>query len=421
MHTQDIYSLAQDETQINSWELMLLTAAKKISLSEPQYTEIEKRYARLEEILNKSQDPCLSNAHIFIQGSISTKTAIKPAPEAKDDMATIDADALILLPNASNYGSAYTLQAVESLFEKENLTKQKIKQLRRGIRVRYADESPGFHIDITPAIKDPNNIEADGYGHLLVPDREDGWKASAPRSYASWLEDASKNKINLIFKSTYSFDGMESLNEARQDPLPEYKDYSISNPLAATVKLLKRHRDLWAIRTSNESNRPISAIISTLASQAYIDIATKSQSRPLRPLEAMISIISSMRNYIIREHDFYYVKNPCHQNENFAEKWNRYDGESYVNSFMQWHAAILTDIVLGLTDWGNQEEFESQFNLKFGVPKNIVHEIVREKIKGNWTLPGRSKGVNSNVLLTSSLGLISTEANSNTKVVGRLG
>lgn len=32
-------------------------------------------------------------------------------------------------------------------------------------------------------------------------------------------------------------------------PLPEYEEYQTEDPLRASIKLLKRHRDEWAIRT----------------------------------------------------------------------------------------------------------------------------------------------------------------------------
>ncbi|MBN4742905.1 nucleotidyltransferase, partial [Escherichia coli] len=104
--------------------------------------------------------------------------------------------------------------------------------------------------------------------------------------YSNWLQVASKQTISLehlaVAKSQRAFDA------ATQDPLPQYEDYLDQDPLRATIKLLKRHRDEWAIRTKNADHRPISAVITTLATHAYLVVAKESQTAPLKPLDAIL-------------------------------------------------------------------------------------------------------------------------------------
>ncbi|MBJ9140195.1 MULTISPECIES: nucleotidyltransferase domain-containing protein [Citrobacter] len=414
---------AQDESQISSWERMLAEAARKISLTESQYSMIESRYAQLQNILDAATDPCLSGAHIFIQGSVGLKTTIKPVADAIGDMATIDADAIVLLENAQHYGPEQTLDAMMKLFKQESRVQAEPQELRRGIRIVYADENPGFHIDITPAIKAEKNALSDGYGILFVPDREAGWKVSAPRSYSQWLSEASKAHIHLLTESRAMDEAINlEVSKSRIDPLPVYGEYAGINPLLATIKLLKRHRDEWAIRTKNVSTRPISAVITTLATRAYLSIASRSVQQPLRPIEVMFSIVAEMNQHILYEHGEYLVRNPCASEENFAEKWNRADGEgeSYKGAFYLWHAEALTDIALGLTNWGSQDAFVQEVRKKFGLPASLVEDITKE-FNRSWTLPGRVAGETLNKLAASSFGFATGAAIADPNTVGRLG
>ena len=239
----NLVAQAQHPTQIDSWEVVLINIVQKISLTPAQYDLITDRYSNLQAILNVAEDEILKDAHIFVQGSIGLKTTIKPAPEAEGDMVNVDADAIVLLPNAQNVDSKEVLDALTRRFEEGTRTSTPIKPLRRGIRIVYADENPGFHIDVTPARNARGNGQSAGYGNLEVPDRETGWKCSTPRDYSLWLENLAKLEIQIIRKMA---DNKVLMDSATQDPLPLYEDYTEHNPLRATIKLLKRHRDQWA-------------------------------------------------------------------------------------------------------------------------------------------------------------------------------
>lgn len=389
-------TVEHDPAQLDSWEILLLRAANEISLSESQYQLICDRYKVLQDILEGATEPELQDAHIFVQGSIRLKTTLKPAPSAADDLATIDADAVVWLPNAPSTDSNEILSVIEERFKEGVKVKTPIKQLRRGIRVVYADESPGFHIDVTPARCAPGNGSEKGEGNLQVPDRTTGWKASSPIPYAQWLEQTAAQDIRLS--------GAEELlkqrvflSEASQDPMPDYNEYIDGNPLRAAVKLLKRHRDEWAIRTNNESVRPISAVITTLAGQAYGEVAMESQHRSYRPVQAIMEIVARMPKHIKQQGDDYFVRNPEDSGENFAEKWNRpgEEGEAYRQAFEKWHSAALQDIRMGLQDFESTVAFAEAMNTSFGLKKRVVENTVRD-LPGHWNLPGRASGVTGN-------------------------
>ncbi|WP_349929292.1 nucleotidyltransferase [Acinetobacter sp. A1-4-2] len=419
----NLLTQAQHPTQIDSWEVVLMNIVQKISLTHAQYDLITDRYSNLQAILNVADDEILKDAHIFVQGSIGLKTTIKPSPEAEGDMANVDADAIVLLPNAQNVDSKEVLDVLTRRFEEGTRTSTPIKPLRRGIRIVYADENPGFHIDVTPARNAQGNDQSAGYGNLEVPDRETGWKCSTPRDYSLWLENLAKLEIQIIRKMAGDKVLMDS---ATQDPLPLYEDYAEHNPLRATIKLLKRHRDQWALNAENPEYRPISAVITTLAAKAYEKVYKQSQAQALRPIEAIVKIIAYMPQFITQVDEGFAVLNPKDSGENFAEKWNRPngEGESYREAFFAWHSQALESVLIGLNDLGNSASFENKLIESFGVQRAFIQEQIINVPDKSWTLPGRSSQITLNALALNALtGSSSSTASIHTsnEPVGRLG
>ncbi|MFA4526180.1 nucleotidyltransferase [Xanthomonas perforans] len=315
--------LSDYDSKRGSWEYFLLRAAREISLSERQYDKINARYEVLEGILNAATSPLLHSAHIFVQGSIGLRTTIKPVNGAPADLGTVDADAIVWLPNAGGASAQSVLDEIQKRIEDGTRVDAKVEKLRRGVRIIYADETPGFHIDITPARAIHGNQETHGKGKLEVPDRElQAWKASSPIPYLGWLEQASEKQISLESTQVLATRAI-AMDEATQAPLPDYEKYIDNDPLRATIKLLKRHRDEWAIRNNDPSHRPISAVITTLATRAYEEVAAESSRHPRRPLDAIVEIVTKMSSYVQHVGGKYLVCNPKDDAENFAEKWNR--------------------------------------------------------------------------------------------------
>ncbi|MCD1649704.1 nucleotidyltransferase [Marinobacter adhaerens] len=416
--------IEKQQTKRSSWEYFLLRAAREISLSESQYETIEDRYSQLQKILSASDDPLLAEAHIFVQGSMKLRTTIKPVYGAPEDLDTIDADAIVWLPYANGASSEDVLEAIETRFRNGSRVQEDIQQLRRGIRIVYSDENPGFHIDVTPARAINGNREEKGEGKLEVPDREVGWKASSPIPYSNWLDMASREQITLeesylaVAKSQQTFDA------ATQDPLPDYQSYAYQDALRAAIKLLKRHRDEWAIRTGKERARPISAVLTTLATHSYLEVVKNSQSQPIRPLDAIIDIVRGMPNHIAHENGQYSVLNPLDHGENFAEKWNRLsEGNLYREAFYDWHASAAASISLGLENFDSTADFSNAVNESFGIGPTFISKINNE-IPANWTLVGRSEGITRNITSMGALfgGTTSSDnSQADLKPVERLG
>jgi hypothetical protein len=378
-----------------------------MSLSGPQYALIEARYGTLQSALDAATDPLLANAHIFVQGSIRMKTTIKPARGATGEMATVDADAVVWLPNAGTASAQDVLDAIEKRFSQATRVDEPVKPLRRGIRIVYADETPGFHMDITPARNAPGNTAVRGHGALLVPDRVSGWKESSPMPYSEWLETVGQLAIRLLDDDLTK--RAAEFADATQDPLPDYDDYRVPVPLRAAVKLLKRHRDEWAIRTGKIAQRPISAVITTLAARAYEDVVERSSAHPMRPVEAIMAIVAAMPLHVLQGQEGWIVPNPRDARENFTEKWNRPGGEGagYKQAFDAWHAQAKRDILLGLEDHATNDAFKEAFVERFGGRQDLIEEVI-QGLPHTWTLPGRAAGMSLNKV---SLGLLTGAGN----------
>lgn len=412
-----------DPSQLESWEVLLFRVAQEMSVSETQYETIEARYETLEAILNTPDEPLLADAHVFVQGSVGLRTTTCPPPDAPKKLATIDADAIVWLPNAGNATGLEVLQALERRLSAGTRVKAEVEQLRRGVRIIYADENPGFHIDVTPARNAPRNGDSHGHGQLLVADRFAGWKDSSPRPYSHWLQEVSDEVITVV-----SLEQLRARHivvaKASQEELPDYDDYIDANPLHAAIKLLKRNRDLWAMRTRRIDQRPISAIITTLATLAYEWVVARSRNAPMQPIEALLALIDAMPRFIRGGRGSYEVLNPKNPQENFAEKWNRPNGEgdAYVAAFYAWHEAAKADIRLGLQDLGSAEAVETQMNERFGVQRALIKRVV-ESLPG--TLPGRAPGTTRRSLTLAKLlgaGAATTAVSSaSAQSVGRLG
>lgn len=410
------------QTKRSSWEYFLLHAAREISLSESQYKKISDRYNQLEKILTASTNPLLAGAHIFPQGSMRLKTTIKPVSGASEEMGTIDADAIVWLPHAQGASAQEVLDAIEERFREGSRVQEDIKPLRRGIRIIYADENPGFHIDVTPARAINGNDREKGDGKLEVPDREKGWKASSPIPYSNWLQSASTQQISL--ESLAAARMQKSIDAATQDPLPDYEEYEDQDPLRATIKLLKRHRDEWAIRTNNEDYRPISAVITTLATHAYLDVAKESQTKPLSPLDAILEIVRRMPDHIKHVGNDCFVCNPKDVGENFAEKWNRpNEGLLYRDAFNNWYASANQSVSIGLESFESNEAFAKAIQESFGVGPTFISRVNGE-IPADWTMPGRPEGTTRNLTSMGALfggSSASGSSQSSVKPVERLG
>jgi hypothetical protein len=418
-------TIRPEETRLQGWEATLFQAAHAISLPEGLYTTITDRYNTLQGILQAADDPILQRAHVFAQGSIRLRTAIKPARGAEGELATVDADAVIWLEDADDAQSEHVLKAIEKRFTEGSRVETPIQKLRRGIRIVYANEAPGFHIDVTPARNVTANTQSGGHGALQVPDREQGWKASSPIAYSDWLHRVGSLSLRVITMEALNFrEGV--IAKTSQEDMPAYGEYIDANVLRAAIKLLKRHRDLWALRNPElRDYRPISAVLTTLAGRAYEQIAEGASVRmERRPLDALLELIGLMPTFIKGGPGSWRVLNPVDEGENFAEKWNRPEtGQRYREAFAQWHRAAQASFRLGLEEMSSLESFKEAVSASFGTSRTLIEQVIKD-FPATWNLPGVALGTTRSSLVLGALSgsaVAGSSSQSHISPPGRLG
>lgn len=347
----------------------------QLELPDSAYQKAEERYKDLGEWLCREESTCRQfSPRIFAQGSFRLGTAIRPISNSEH----YDLDLSCKLQT----GISKTTISQEGL---KNLVGKEIELYRiaRGIKkemeckhrcwcLEYADHI-SFHIDIVPCI--PENEEkriiikkaillesrneqlsqsVSDLAVAITDDRlpafkviSDDWKISNPEGYALWFE--SRMKLAQQYLAERAF----LLKSASIDALPSYQWKS---PLQVCIQLLKRHRDQWS--KDDPESKPISIIISTLASIAY-------KGEP-NIIPAMSNILENMGRYVRSQ--IPRIPNPSDPQEDFADKWDTVKGRELhlEENFNTWLRQAKTDfnLLFGQTD---VQYITEQSMLKFGV------------------------------------------------------
>ncbi|WP_010523158.1 nucleotidyltransferase domain-containing protein [Aquimarina agarivorans] len=300
-----------------------------LDISKAEYDAAVKSYEAVGDWLSKPTSPLHQfNPKILPQGSFMLGTMIKPINQEDD----LDVDLVCKLENKPYDWTQKDLKnAIGNRLKNHDTYNSMIEDIDGGQRcwtLKYSDNS-NYHMDILPAFADENftvflNESFNNYQDtdtkkiaIRITDKEldnydteidtDYWMKSNPFGYAKWF----------IQKATISSTKMMTLNEA-VDPLREFEKEK--PPLKRVIQLLKRHRDIMFSDSAYDiENKPISIIITTLASRAY----DKSENL----IDAYINIVSNMKSFIEDRVNIKtgktekWVVNPINNEENFADKW----------------------------------------------------------------------------------------------------
>lgn len=417
-----------DSATLEAWQECVLSMVGEFSLTATQYEDIEKRYETIGRIFDDPTDARLRGTTFFTQGSFLSRTVIKPPSGGE-----IDVDAIVWTPNASRMTASELYDAVFAELGAAVQTDRGVEKKNRCSRVLYADESPTFHLDVTPAINVFGNEGVDGVGRLFVPDckaieaGEEGWKPSAPKAFAEWLDKRSKQRI--LLRETHDSVALGKA-EARVEPLPSKQQLDQFDPLRACIKLLKFHRERFFASRSDKDMRPISVLLTTLAAKAYERIAQQSFGHRLTAIEAIIAIIDELPNGFdqVPPQGKYQLANPVFQTENFAERWNDPgDGYKRVRAFKVWHEQIAIDIRLGQKAFDSKDAFVTEAAAAFGArgAKTMLERYLDEKAIENAPMPGLSEAAISSLqqggALNRAFGIKSSKPKQDPEPLGQLG
>ncbi|MCK0125825.1 nucleotidyltransferase [Gelidibacter sp. F2691] len=316
---------------------------KELDISRTQYEVVVKSYETVGSWLADETSPLKEfSPKIIPQGSFMLGTLIKPICEDDD----IDVDLVCRLNKKPDSWSQKDLkQSIGNRLKEHGTYDYMLKEYddkeyyeeggRRCWTLKYADAA-GYHMDILPSFANDgltillektfsagNGLDTDNLAMRITDREKDGydtdkdvenWLKSNPFGYAKWFFE----------KALLSTERMFSLNES-VDPIRVFESEKL--PLQRVVQLLKRHRDImFASEEYDTENKPISIIITTLASRAY----DKSENI----IDAYTNIVMKMRSLIEERENpetgklEKWVANPVNMpsednaGENFADKWS---------------------------------------------------------------------------------------------------
>lgn len=305
----------------------LNSICEQLDLTQTQLDRIETAYEAVGNHLASSDDALLKDAQIYVQGSVRLRTTVKPI--GKDEF---DIDLICYLPNSTGCTRDEMLAAVDKRLKESDRYKSLVVPLSRGFRIDYAGD---YHLDITPA-RDHELMPLISGHAIWVPDKREQWKESNAKGMAEWFDTIKR----LTPKQHQSMLLSKSQNNETVEQLP---NQSLKAPLNRIIQILKRHRDEWAEENKNQLSeyKPISVLITTLASLAYESISIGS-SIYTNDFDILLDVIELMPEFIITDQFSGEIKvcNPSMKQENYAEKWNRTknnEGNKLRQAFDAWH------------------------------------------------------------------------------------
>lgn len=315
--------LTQEEKK--QFSEILETLGETLDITETQYKAAVSSYGAVGEWLAKPES-LLSPYKPIIrpQGSFMLGTMIKPICEDDD----LDIDLVCELTGKNPQWTQHHLkQAVGNRLKANGTYKNMlVEEGRRCWTLTYSDNA-NYHMDILPslvcngynivlekafsattldkdyeslAIRITDNKQNNYYSDTIA----ENWMKSNPFGYGRWFFNAAD-----VFSLRKSIMLSETVS-----PVPKYNKDKL--PLQRVVQILKRHRDMMF---NGDKDKPISIIITTLASRAY--------NKETSIIDALMNVVSNMRNYIESRYDsstgriIKWISNPVNPEENFADKW----------------------------------------------------------------------------------------------------
>jgi hypothetical protein len=210
----------------------------------------------------------------------------------------------------------------------------------------YSD-SANYHMDILPSIVSTgysvvlekamsDSLRGVNYDSLAIriTDKEqlnyytdtvaENWMKSNPFGYGGWFY----NRASVEIKKSI-------LLSEFVKPVPEYQKEKL--PLQRAIQILKRHRD---IMFNGDEDKPVSIIITTLASKAY--------NKETSAIDALMNVVNNMHNFIESRYDpktgktIKWISNPVNPEENFADKWVEHPQRE--KNFYKWLSQVKQDV-----------------------------------------------------------------------------
>ena len=317
---------------------------KTLDISETHYEAAVKSYEAVGNWLAK-EDSNLApySPEILPQGSFMLGTMVKPINE-KDDL---DIDLVCQLKGKNPEWTQEDLKhKVGDRIKDHDTYKQMLDDEGRRCWTLVYSDAANYHLDILPSIvdkgyrmilekafSDTELKDIEKLGIRITDNQMDNYEWEA--SHLEWLKSNPFGYGRWFFQQAIlDFRKAFSLNESIA-PVPKFKKEKL--PLQRVVQILKRHRDMLF---NGHEHKPISIIITTLASKAY--------NKEVDIIEALIHVVNDMENYIEErwsdDHGkvIKWISNPVNDEENFADKWQEYPQRE--KNFYHWLSEVKKDL-----------------------------------------------------------------------------
>lgn len=321
--------------------------------------EIEAASAAYDDIarrLVEKLDWPIEAISIHPQGSASTRTLIRMPDRTKFDIDAIcEVDITRIQAQEPMTFFAAIGAALDGL---------EVEAKNRCWQIKYSGES--FYIECTPSVPletipasqreashlKPAMPEFASTALAVVDTPDKKWKTSNPAGIRNWVERVSARNIvaNLVLE--------EFTKSARANIQPvSPQSVEVEETLRVAIRLFKRHRDMRVYRQEIDKDfQPISIILVTLVTICYDGLADLIDEGVLpafsHPVDALIAIADLLPEMIV---DYpgvgYQLANPTVVGENFAERWNKDDGDR-AQTFDLWCGLLRADLarIAALTD-----------------------------------------------------------------------
>lgn len=347
-------SISQEKK--DSFNRILEELTRELGITKTQFGNLERSYKAVGKCLNDDENLKGFDVNVYPQGSFRLGTIIQPINEDDD----LDIDLVCRLTNKPLYWTQKDLkESIGNVLKANAMYSKMIKEKDGGRRcwtLLYRENNPDekYHLDVLPAVVDKErivvidemarqeyNYENVQKSAIRITDKEaknyatdynsSNWLKSFPDGYAAWFA----SRCKMIGQS-------QILTEA---VAPVGKYIEKKTVLQKAIQILKRHRD---VMFRGDDDKPISIIITTLASLAYCGETTL--------LDALVRIVFEMELNIKRFGSVDWIGNPVNPEENFADKWP--GAPKKRANFYRWLGTLKGDLQTLLTLEGRDRIYE---------------------------------------------------------------
>lgn len=325
---------------------LLEMLAKELDIPPSKYQQAVDRYTTVGRWLESGKYADIKRKpFVYPQGSFRLGTVVRPILEGKESGYDID---LVCCLATKTKDASWLKQVIGNRLKYHGKYKSLLdKEGRRCWTLKYAEvDGIGFHLDVLPCKPSPitsHEVEQRfGNKCTALTDKKShdfySWGSTNPAGYADWFDERQRPAFNRVA-------GLQKTLISRSHgevfaSIDEVPDQLVRTPLQRVIQILKRHRDMRFAGTENESDKPISMIITTLAATGY-----KQQSSVYETLAGFLDQVQRFdETDIIRcVNNEWIIENPVNPNENFADRWND-EGSKKPDAFFQWINWVQEDI-----------------------------------------------------------------------------